>query len=188
MQNCYSKKRTGSYTRIHLPTLQKRTVKMLMNVSQASRATGKSRSTINRHLSKGLLSRDTDGLIDTSELIRVYGPLQTTSEAPPARHTDTSKANAHVTALQLKIDHLNQQLSQKDEQLDREVELHDQAINRAVLAEQRLLEHMQGSPVTTTQVPAAPPEPPAPETKTRRPLTIGGFLVAVEDKILKFRR
>lgn len=51
-----------------------------ISISEASRLTGKPRSTIHRHLEKGKLSKETDGqgrpVIDVAELERVYGPLQ----------------------------------------------------------------------------------------------------------------
>lgn len=50
------------------------------SISEASKLTGKARSTLHRHLNSGKLSKeiDVDGqpVIDTAELVRVYGPLQ----------------------------------------------------------------------------------------------------------------
>lgn len=50
------------------------------SISEAARLAGKARSTLHRHLADGRLSKTTapDGLpvIDTAELVRVYGPLQ----------------------------------------------------------------------------------------------------------------
>lgn len=45
---------------------------MLVTLTKATQLTGKSRSTIERHIKQGKLSKTTDG-IDTSELLRVYG-------------------------------------------------------------------------------------------------------------------
>lgn len=51
-----------------------------VNLSKAAKLVGKNRTTIWRHIKSGKLScqRDRDGLpmVDTSELIRVYGELQ----------------------------------------------------------------------------------------------------------------
>ena len=51
-----------------------------LNLSQAAKAVGKSRVTLWRHINTGKLSaeRDHDGnpLVDTSELLRVYGELK----------------------------------------------------------------------------------------------------------------
>jgi len=52
----------------------------IVSISKASRLTGKSRTTLLRHIEQGKLSKSTDSTtnrtgIDTSELIRVYGTL-----------------------------------------------------------------------------------------------------------------
>lgn len=49
----------------------------LVSVTEAAVLVGKSNPTIYRHIKSGKLSRDSGGLIDTSELIRVYGELKT---------------------------------------------------------------------------------------------------------------
>jgi len=54
-----------------------------LNLSQAAKAVGKNRVTLWRHINIGKLSaeRDRDGnpLVDTSELLRVYGEIQNTA-------------------------------------------------------------------------------------------------------------
>lgn len=50
-----------------------------VNISQAAKLVGKSRTTIHRKINKGELSIS-NGLIDTSELIRVFGELKSESE------------------------------------------------------------------------------------------------------------
>lgn len=54
------------------------------SISEAHRLTGKARSTIRRDLASGILSAtdrpDGSRVIDTSELTRVYGPLQKIQE------------------------------------------------------------------------------------------------------------
>ncbi|MEL4363694.1 hypothetical protein [Shewanella algae] len=61
-----------------------------LNLSQAAKAIGKSRVTLWRHINSGKLSaeRDRDGnpLVDTSELIRVYGEIR-----QPATPRNTKK-------------------------------------------------------------------------------------------------
>ena len=50
------------------------------SISEAAKLTGKARSTLHRHLKEGKISKETDvdgqPVIDTAELVRVYGPLQ----------------------------------------------------------------------------------------------------------------
>lgn len=61
-----------------------------LNLSQAAKAVGKNRVTIWRHINTGKLSaeRDRDGnpLVDTSELLRVYGEIK-----KPATPSNTKK-------------------------------------------------------------------------------------------------
>lgn len=61
-----------------------------LNLSQAAKAVGKNRVTLWRHINTGKLSaeRDRDGnpLVDTSELIRVYGEIK-----QPATPRNTKK-------------------------------------------------------------------------------------------------
>lgn len=50
------------------------------SISEAAKLTGKARSTLHRHIKDGKISKETDAdgqpVIDTAELVRVYGPLQ----------------------------------------------------------------------------------------------------------------
>jgi len=57
----------------------------LLSISKASRITGKSRTTLLRHIEQGKLSKSTDSTtgrtgLDTSELMRVYGELSCTTD------------------------------------------------------------------------------------------------------------
>ena len=56
----------------------------LVSKTEAAKLTGKSRTTIHSYVNKGKLSA-TDGKIETSELIRVFGELKTESYAQPAQ-------------------------------------------------------------------------------------------------------
>jgi len=55
-------------------------MKSLLSITEAAHVTGKSRSTLHRHIKTGKLNITTDSVgvkrIDTSELLRVYGELQ----------------------------------------------------------------------------------------------------------------
>ncbi len=62
---------------------------MLVNIQKAIELTGVSRSTIQRHIKQGKLSR-TDKGIDTAELIRVYGALKNTAESSKINQADKS--------------------------------------------------------------------------------------------------
>jgi hypothetical protein len=64
-----------------------------VSISEAARVTGKSRATIQRHIKVGKLSvgKDVSGnpIIDTSELLRVYGSMQAESGAVGQDETPT---------------------------------------------------------------------------------------------------
>lgn len=68
------------------------------SISEAAKLTGKARSTLHRHLKDGKISkeRDADGqpVIDTAELVRVYGPLQAQDSS------DTVAIGQHATPIQ----------------------------------------------------------------------------------------
>lgn len=99
-------------------TLSHRTVASDMakhSISEASKLTGKARSTLHRHIKDGKLSKgqDVDGqpVIDTAELVRVYGPLQgrnSSATDPIGQHATLERD----TPLQAKID------AMKDAQID----------------------------------------------------------------------
>ena len=85
------------------------------SISEASKLTGKARSTLHRHIKDGKLSKgqDVDGqpVIDTAELVRVYGPLQgrySSATAPIGQHATPERDSP----LQAKID------AMKDAQID----------------------------------------------------------------------
>jgi hypothetical protein len=108
-----------------------------VNISQASRLVGKSRTTIHRRINKGELSIQ-NGLIDTSELIRAFGELVTSSEqsstpAPRSKVVTTE----HVTVqqqVQLEV------LQVKYESLKRELEL-EREVKEGLKEQIALLEH-----------------------------------------------
>ena len=68
-----------------------------VSISEAARLTGKSRVTIHRHIEKGKLTKEQDGLgnpvLDVAELERVYGTLQ--------QHEQVQKGTQADSVLQL---------------------------------------------------------------------------------------
>ena len=62
---------------------------MIVNIQKAIELTGVSRSSIQRHIKQGKLSR-TDKGIDTAELIRVYGALKNATEQVTVNQSDKS--------------------------------------------------------------------------------------------------
>lgn len=125
-----------------------------LNISQAAKASGKSRSTIQRHIKSGKLSvsRDTAGNIeiDTAELLRVFGELkqnttasQHVSDAPESgrkQQLDTVVSVA-IEALKKELERaqerevwLQKQVSEKDEKIKRLEERNEHLITRLLPA------------------------------------------------------
>lgn len=79
------------------------------SISEAARLTGKSRSTLHRHLKQGKLSKEIgpegEPVIDTSELARVYGTLSHQGVLPastkqqPGTPSDDAATKAEMEAL-----------------------------------------------------------------------------------------
>src|SRR5690606_29150181 len=91
------------------------------SVSDAATLYKKSRATLYKDIKNGVLSRDHDGLIDVSELLRVYGePVsgkQSTSiDTSQIHHLDTHEYN-DKTVIELKnqIDFLKKQLEKAED-------------------------------------------------------------------------
>lgn len=77
------------------------------SISEASKLTGKARSTLHRHLKIGKLSKEVNAdeqpVIDTAELVRVYGPLQGQDSSATAS-IDQRAAPERDSPLQAKIE------------------------------------------------------------------------------------
>ena len=56
-----------------------------VNMSKAAELAGVSRQTIYNHVKKGILSKNSDGTIDTSELLRVFQTLRVDSQDKPSK-------------------------------------------------------------------------------------------------------
>ena len=92
-----------------------------ISISEASRLTGKNRSTLHRHIKSGKLSMIMDGdvpVLDTSELARVYssfkspvalqqdaGVLQSGAMRQVATGGSSANATVEIELLQLKLQH-----------------------------------------------------------------------------------
>jgi hypothetical protein len=95
---------------------------MLVTIHKATVLTGRSRSTILRHIKQGKVSKTGDG-IDTSELLRVYGSFVDTHDMSPDISHDMSMTHheSREAWLMSQIDTLNKQLAdQKKESVERE--------------------------------------------------------------------
>lgn len=85
------------------------------SISEASRLTGRARSTIHKHINDGKISKELDKegnpVIDTSELVRAYGPLQDSgnSTTPPTSQHTTSRKQHNNNALHTEVEALKQE-------------------------------------------------------------------------------
>lgn len=102
---------------------------MKLNITDASKAVGKPRSTLYRHIKRGKVSSDEDGqgntVIDISELQRVYGKLNVAAtdldtEHNEALHQPASPKNAaEIELLRLKLKHAEEQRNTEKERRER---------------------------------------------------------------------
>ena len=99
----------------------------VVTVTEAIKLSGKSAATFYRHLKTGKVSRATDGsgVIDTAELVRVYGELkettQKTTKIPVVENNDISRENEWLKG---QVEQLQQDMRElKSESLEREKRL-----------------------------------------------------------------
>lgn len=96
-----------------------------ISISEAARLTGKSRTTLHRLIKTGELSTchgvRNARMVDVSELIRVFGPLEYRPSEQVAEQSDTgvSTQNEQVIAqLRQEVEHLKTLVSAKDSHID----------------------------------------------------------------------
>lgn len=115
---------------------------MFVTIAEAIKLTGKSRSTIQRYIAAGKLSK-TDKGIDTSELIRVFGELQSPNDKPAAKAINQPDLDREQW-LMSQIDTLRAELKQAREDAARREELANEREKRLL----NLLEHQRGASTT----------------------------------------
>jgi hypothetical protein len=105
----------SEYTAIHMNTVTK------YSVSDAATLYKKSRATLYKDIKNGVLSRDHDGLIDFSELLRVYGEPSNTKHKERINTSSIQDTNTHeytdntVVELKNQIDFLKKQLEKAED-------------------------------------------------------------------------
>lgn len=101
-----------------------------ISISEASRLTGKNRSTLHRHIKSGKLSKIMDGdtpVLDTSELVRVYPSfkvpvavqhdavvLQMNGMRQAATGGDSVNATVEIEILRLKLQHAEEKITTEE--------------------------------------------------------------------------
>ena len=88
----------------------------LLSTNDAARVAGISRRSIQRAIKEGRLSATTDGdgnrVIDTSELIRVYGELRRVADEPATMTHSVATEATLIAVLQDQLQHAQDQLEQ----------------------------------------------------------------------------
>ena len=101
----------------------------LVSISEASRLTNKSRTTVHRYISNGKLSTCTDGKgikkIDTSELLRVFGAFKSVHHEQSDNVTDEQHVTSNGTGeasktkqLEHEVEHLRQLVTAQQSHID----------------------------------------------------------------------
>ena len=102
---------------------------MKLNITDASKAIGKPRSTLYRHINKGKVSAEEDGegntVIDVSELQRVYGALDLgatgddTLQNVALQQSATVQSDAETEVLRLKLEYAERERDTEKERRER---------------------------------------------------------------------
>lgn len=135
----------------------------LVNISEAARLVGVSRQTFYRHIEKKGISTSkdekSDPVVDTAELLRVYGALHDTSTGATSQklQTETPKKANSDTLLQLENQMLRERLADKDGVIDDlRRRLDDEAEERRKLT--KLLTDQRTEPERPIPAPQKPTE------------------------------
>ena len=165
------------------------------NISEAAKAAGVSRRTLQRHIEQGRVSSRSDEggnkFIDTSELLRAYGNLITPDDTPPVTpppsavtHLDTSGG---ARALRDQLAQLERQLRAQAEEKERQeskfISQMEAFREESRKREDRLLDLLDRQTLLLTHIQDKAPEPvvkaaaeaPAPDSRieqTRKELEI----------------
>ena len=128
-----------------------------LSVSELAKLYGYSRQAIYAHINKGNLSKGSDGLIDFSEALRVFGePQNKTSNVNQSQSTNSQKLT-EIDLLKQQVDILEKQLNQallrENQSLERESFYQEQ-----IEAMQRLLEAPKPPKMEDTAPIASPQE------------------------------
>ena len=144
----------------------------LLTISEAARVAGVSRVTLHRYIKAGKLSRNSDGTIDTAELLRagfvlhhatpVYAPPvsplippATSAETPPVTAPDPATLQQLITLLQRELEAAH---AREEAARERETQLL-QMLAQMQHQNQRLLDMPRTLPVLSPQRAPGPAQP-----------------------------
>ena len=126
-----------------------------LSVSELAKLYGYSRQAIYAHINKGNLSKGSDGLIDFSEAIRVFGE-------PKGKSTDDKQSKSINSQDLTQVDLLKSQVNLLEKQLNQALLRENQSIEREVFYQeqietmQRLLEAPKTNMTTFTDQKSEP--------------------------------
>ena len=147
--------------------------RVILSISDAARAAGINRRTLQRAIQTGRLSATTDTAggrgVDLAELIRAFGPLKEAPQEEPhgqgaAMSQETAPHTAPDTAL---VDTLREQVQQVQDQLHHAQERETRLLTLLETAQQVLQAEQQARRDLETRLLPAPPPRPAPAGKGR---------------------
>ena len=128
-----------------------------LSVSELAKLYGYSRQAIYAHINKGNLSKGSDGLIDFSEALRVFGEPQNKEQVVNQSKSIDSQNLTEIDMLKRQVDMLERQLNQsilrENQSLERETFYQEQ-----IEAMQRLLEAPKPPKMEDTAPIASPQE------------------------------
>jgi predicted DNA-binding protein YlxM (UPF0122 family) len=127
-----------------------------LSVSELAKLYGYSRQAVYAHINKGNLSKGSDGLIDFSEALRVFGEPQVKTSTVNQSQSINSQNLTEIDMLKRQVDMLEKQLNQsllrENQSIERESFYQEQ-----IEAMQRLLEAPKSHMTTfTNQEPVQP--------------------------------
>ena len=126
-----------------------------LSVSELAKLYGYSRQAIYAHINKGNLSKGTDGLIDFSEALRVFGEPQSKANTVNQSQSINSQNLTEIDMLKRQVDMLEKQLNhsllRENQSIEREVFYQEQ-----IEAMQRLLEAPKSHMTTFTDQESQP--------------------------------
>ena len=106
------------------------------SISEVAKLYKKSRNTIHNDLKKGKLSKNSEDLIDLSELLRIYGSIPSQEKSVQREDTTKEHGGTSNSVLAVEIEQLKKQLKMMEQQLD-------QAAQREQWLQQQINDLMQ---------------------------------------------
>jgi hypothetical protein len=147
-----------------------------LSISEAHRATGKARSTIERHIADGTLSAEKNesgrAFIDLSELQRVYGEvnpdaIKKAKQKPASLQSATAENDKELQLLQQRLEFTERERDDAQRREREATEERREAVRQFQAERERFQTTIEMQATQIKQL-AAPPAEPKPEPATKR--------------------